>query len=447
MVNKYQKLLLKGLVRIDIYQSSILKEGKSQEEIDKTHDAYISQLHKTFKMFNAYFWREMGDGGIYIFPTPIDAVDACLRFLDNLVSINADKNILGCPIFTRIGIHETHDNLESVPDNKRPTYGHQSLDLLGKLEKYCPIGKIAISKKVYEKLGPIRRDIFRPALSDYLRKKGAFILRRRPIMPQEEPLFNGLSDEQKVCLPPIAFPTWDKIEPNNEINLKSLDKVLAQPLLVIIGETQSTPKSAVSAAATSDAIGIIEIMAALKANIDVIAGLDQWEDTADLASERNIILVGSGVVNIYAFAFNDLIRPVHFSKNNGKVFDQIIATSNRGEENFGSHALPPKDCGLIAVSRNPLNLDKTLLWIAGITGIGTQSAARFVLDLISDPKAALREVTAESFANPIACIVGPKISGGPWEVIDYYRRWRIKDYQIIWMVDRDDKLIYFKKVI
>ncbi|MCK4351817.1 hypothetical protein KAW65_00225 [candidate division WOR-3 bacterium] len=438
--------LINGIVDIDVYKSTMLKESGSQKDIKGTFKAYHLLVEETFKMFGGKSWHQMGDGRIFSFPTPNDAVDACLRLTDNLVKFNVGKNKLCLPLFVRIGVHEIEaKDIADVPEDERGKFAHPALDITGKLQKNCPIGKITVSKEVYGKIGKIKQDIFRPALVTELRKRKAFVMRRRLIMPQEEVLLYGLSDRQKLSIPPIPFPLWDKIAPDENINLSTLDKILEQPLLVVLGETASHLQGPISSAATSDAIGIIEIMAALKSNIKVTAGVDQWEDTADLASNRNIILIGSGIVNIYAFAFNDIIHPTHFVKTGGRVFNQIVATSNKGRVYFGPHTLSSKDCGLITVSKSPLNLEKNLLWITGITGMGTQAAARFVWELIHDPKATLRQATGASLIRPIACIVGASISEGPWEISDYYRHWRISDYNILWMVDRNGKSFEFQK--
>ena len=345
-----KKSSVNGIVDIDIYKSTILKNGKSQNVIAETFGNYHSLVEITFKMFNGESWHRMGDGGIFRFPTPEDAVYACLRLLNNLVEFNEKKNQLNLPLFVRIGVHEIEEkDIKDVPKDKRGKYAHPALDIAGKLQKNCPIGKIAVSMEVYKRVGVMQR-LFRPSLAEAGGKK-FFVLIDRPIMPQEEKLFYGLPEEQKRLVPPIPFPTWDKIAPNQNINLTRLDEFFGQPLLIVLGETSSHPQSPVSSAATSDAIGMIEVMAALRANPEVRAGIDEWEDTADLVSDRNILIIGSGIANIYAFSLNDIFHPVHFAKTGGRVFDQIVATSNEEQLYFGPHGIPPKDCGLVIISK------------------------------------------------------------------------------------------------
>lgn len=432
-----------GILDIDVYKSSRLKESQSQDVIEKTFSAYHALVTSTFGRFGATRWSTSGDGAIFIFETPRDAIDASIRLAEDMIQFNQNENKLDSPFFIRIGItvasKEDCNKFVEVPEEKRTQHPHAVLDEVGHLQKECPIGKIIISKKVYHDITRIRKDIFRSTL---LKKEEdeAFVLRRRLVMPQEERLLNGLIHEQKMSLPALPFLSWDEIRPETEQSLAKLNTILREPLIVILGESNPCPNSPISEAATSDAVGILEIIGALPPSSKIIAGLDQWEDTADLAIASNIILIGSGIVNTYSFAFNDLIDPAHFVKNGGRIFDQIITTSTLGTNGvkyFGPHTHTPKDCGLIVICKNPFNLKMNLLWIAGITGMGTQAAAAFVLDLIRrSPQSVLSEKAGEGvIKDPIACIVCPSVTQGTREISEYYQRWRIPDYRILWMCD------------
>ncbi|NQT01320.1 MAG: hypothetical protein HQ580_04820 [Planctomycetes bacterium] len=432
-MNEGRKTSVNGIVDIDVYRSTTLKNGKSQSIISKTFNRYHSLVDNTFGMFNGVSWHQMGDGGIYTFPTPVDAVDASLRLLDKLFEFNT-KNKLCIPLFTRIGIHQIKEkDIESVQKDKRGIYANTALDIAGKLQKNCPIGKIAVSSAVYNKIG-IKRNLFRPSLVE-LRGRNFFVLIDRPIMPHERELCFGLPDEQQKLIPPIPFPTWENIAPNENMNLIKLGDFFEKPVLVVLGETLSHPKSPISSAATSDAVGMMEVMAAIAANRQLRVGIDAWEDTADLVSDHNILIIGSGIVNVYAFVLNDILCPIHFVKTKGRIFDQIVATSNKGQLHFGHHSIPPRDCGLVLISKSPFNLENTLFWVAGITGIGTQAAAKFVWDLTQDSKQTLRKNFKGSLSDPIACVVGAHVPKGVWEISNYNKRWRISDYRILWAVD------------
>lgn len=429
-----------GLVDIDIYKSTVLKNGQDQNKVTKTFSNFHSLVKETFKMFSGEIWHEMGDGKIVCFPTPEDAVSASLRLLNKLVEFNEKKNQLNLPLFVRIGIHQTVENIQNVPKDERGEYPLSTLDITGKLQKNCPLGRIAISIEVYNRIG-VMQNLFRPTLIE-IQGKGFFVLIDRLIMTPEKELYYGLSEKQCKLMPPIPFPSWDKIVPDQNINLTKLDEFFEQPLLVVLGETSSHQQSPVSSAATSDAVGMMEIMAVLRSNPVVRVGIDEWEDTADLVSDRNILIIGSGIVNTYAFSLNDIFYPIHFVKTGGRVFHQIVATSNREQVYFGPRGIPPRDCGLVIISKNPFNLEKTLLWVAGITGMGTQAAARFVWELIRDPKGTLRRKIGERLGDLIAGVVGVDLPEGLHEGLwksSYYKRWRISDYKILWAVDQRGK--------
>ncbi|KAF5433995.1 hypothetical protein C5S35_15365 [Candidatus Methanophagaceae archaeon] len=425
----------KGIVDIDIYKSALLKQGKSQKPVEVILGAYHSMVEKIFAVFDGKCWHKTLERRIFLFPTPNDAIDASLLLLDNLTTFDTKKNQLSFPLFVRIGVHEIEiENMTDVPESERGKFAQGSLDIVGVLQQNCPIGKIAVSREVIEKIKGIKLDIFRPTLTPELSKMRAFVLRRQPFMSHEEFLLYGLHNEQKLSIPAIPFTTWNNIVPDENINLATLDEILEQPLLVILGESSSYPQSPISSAATSDAIGIIEIMAELS-NVEVTVGIDQWEDTADLVSDHNILLVGSSIVNTYAFALNDIIKPVHFVKAEGRVFDKIVVTSQEGEKYFGPHTLSPRDCGIVTISKSPFNLDKTLIWIGGITGIGTHAATIFMRELIHDPQSVLWQRTTKNIIHPIGCVVSASKDKGSCGS----NRLRIRGYKILWMVDREGK--------
>ena len=81
---------------------------------------------------------------------------------------------------------------------------------------------------------------------------------------------------------------------------------------------------------------------------------------------------------------------------------------------------------------NPINPSKFLLWIAGISGIGTQAAARFVRDLVLKPKTTFDEWEINIQDNPNIAVVKPSLQGD--RKIQHYIKgnWRISDYEVIW---------------
>lgn len=439
----FEELLRKGIINIDIYNSTKLKENQEQHKIQKTFEGYNLLVDETFEQLKGKCWHRMGDGGIFLFPKPEDAVMASLQLLNKLSEFNEEKNNLDLPVFVRIGIHQEDDDLENVEETERGKYAHSALDVAGKLQKNCPLGKIAISQEVYNRLG-VLQTLFRLSLITpiTLKGKGVFVLADRAINGTMRKLSRGLPEAQMRLIPPIPYPSWEHIKPDENINLTKLNEFFnRKKILLILGETGKHPNSPIASAATSDAVGIMEVMGLLQSNENINAGIAVWEDTADLVSDSNVVVVGSSIVNIYAFALNDLILPLHFVKNssNNQIYDQIVATSKTGSMHFGPHSKSPspRDSALVIITKSPFNVvERSLLWVAGITGMGTQVASRFIWDLIKDP-AILNQKLGGHLINPIGCVVAPNIPLGLWDISDYYRRWRVLDYKILWAVDKD----------
>ncbi len=450
--NEKKQFILNGIIDIDICKSTTLQQNNPDEKVQLTFKQYNSLVDNTFKNFESALFDRTPDGAIFFFPTPYDAVQASLKLLKNLVHFNEEENFLDRPIFARIGVHQIGEKekknlLQTKQDNEPNTTPNDQLTIAGKLQKNCPIGRIAMSSEVYEKIDNLR-DLFRPSLITPEGVTGAksFVLANRTIMGYERELFEGLPEQQMKLIPPIVCLDFT---PNSETNLTRLREFFSKKVLVVLGETKPYPESPIPSAATSDAVGIMEVMAKFGANSETSVGIGGWEDTADLASERNVLVVG-GISNLYSFAINGLfdsisgklekhcsIGRVHFVKAKGRMFNQIMATSTTGIEFFGHHTNYPIDSAIVLITRNPFSLDeeekRTLLWVAGITGKGTQAAARFVWELVGSRDAQevfSRRSGGNLTSPPIACVIAPDI---PQE----WGRWRILEYKILWAVDKD----------
>ena len=88
------------------------------------------------------------------------------------------------------------------------------------------------------------------------------------------------------------------------------------------------------------------------------------------------------------------------------------------------------------ISRNPLNPEKLLLGVAGISGLGTQAVARFVHDMIRDADRFLREKCRDEcpmVEHPTIAVVEPATRGN-LSIGDYVKGgWRVCDYAIVWL--------------
>lgn len=319
---------------------------------------------------------------------------------------------------------------------------NDSISIVEAIKDLCPPGKFIASFEAYESLQLTKR-LFRPFSG--LEGHPLFVLSDRLITNQDKRFLDGLSIKQKMAIPHFLLNTWDALKPDKDVSLATIKKIFEQPTIIVLGETSPDKPSPIVSTATSDAVGIMEILSIINSNNDLLVGLDHWEDTADMAMNRHIVLIGSGMVNTYSFALNDIFHPLHFMKTQGRCLDQIVATSEGRTLHFGSHAHPPKNSSLVLLSKNPFNVDKYLLWIAGISGVATQVAYSFVKDLIVSPKTAvISGKSDQSQEPPIACVVGPDIRSpatAAWTLHDYYGRLRIPGYKLIWAIDRQSREI------
>jgi hypothetical protein len=438
-----------ALVDIDIYNSSDLvaasrhvdAQSSQQETALRLYHAALDDLAAEYQ---GELWTRSGDGVILLFPKLGKALEASIALLDRLKEINraARSELAGLALFTRIGIHLGDPSLQAMPAEERGATESTDLNVVGKLQKNCPIGRIAISEEVHRALG-IQRPLFRPSLI----QGPAFVLAERFITPQEEQLFSGMSDEQKRTMPPVPFLSWQWVRPGVDQGLRTIAKYLEEPVLIVLGES-SADRGMPTAAATSDAVGLLEAMAAARSNTHVEVAIDRWPDTADLVADRHIIVVGSGVVNAYAFTINNIMYPLRFAKSDGKILHQVLAHSNNGITSFGTNAEDERDVGFVLVSKNPFSPTKAAVWIAGTSGTATQAAALFFKNLVIDARACLYRIGIDDHSpHAIGCVVVPVVDldASRLRPQEYSRRWRIRGYEAVWAVGSSGDQLKFDR--
>jgi len=432
-----------ALLDVDIHNSSYLPqplvgldERSNREETPMA--LYQKALDDLVHEYQGEVWTRAGDGAVFLFPKIARALEAGMTLLDRLWEVNSRcqaNDLQGLVLFTRIGIHLGDAYLQDIAAEKRGTVQDADLNTVGRLQKNCPIGRIAISSQAYEAIG-VRRPLFRPSLVQGVGEP-TFVLSERFITPQEEGMFKGMDDSQKRSMPPIPFLAWESIRPDEGLTLRTVAQLLEEPILVILGES-SDRQGTLASAATSDAVGIMEAVAAVKSNPALRVAVDVWSDTGDLVTGRHMLVVGSGVVNQYAFAINGIMRHFKFWKSDGKVLNQLVATANDRSKTFGVHGMDERDAGFISVSKSPFNPRKNLIWVAGVNGMATQAAAQLLKDLVVDGGACLARLGYSKQPYPIGCVVVPSVDPdtSSLSLSDYYRKWRIRGYEVVWAVDR-----------
>jgi hypothetical protein len=433
---------LGGILNLDVYQSTRLKEGEDTENVVQSFDDYNTRLAETMGRHRGNLWHQAGDNVIYTFPNTALAIEAALSFDNDLVDFNHKNNKLRRPVTVRVGI--CPGEVSSIPESERKKTPDKNLDVSGHLEKHCPPGKILLSRQAYE-AAKSWKGLFRygPSVrhgSDVLE---TFVSTASRLTERETALSRGLSDRQKQVLPLIPFPCWEDIKPDSKTNLINLHQFFDETdLIVILGETRTRRafnSNVGHPAATSDAVAVTELIHASRTNRDVIVGIDEWEDIQNHVAERNIIVIGSGITNIYAYVFNDLIEPLKFARDSKilNIMELIIANDRRYQ--FGHHALfvDEMNSGLLVICNNPFNVEKKMLWIAGITGMATSAAARLARELLRSGGNALPRDTPCN--HPIACVVGTQLPPNA-PTSHFSGRWRIEGYNLQWMIDTDGNI-------
>jgi class 3 adenylate cyclase len=422
-----------AILYLDVLSSTKLKKGSPKSAWSKLFQEYNSRLATAMHQNEGVLWSQSGDGVIYTFPNCGFAVQAALALANHVSDINRSRNPQCKPITLRIGITPGH--ISRVPTKQRAAYADPQLDLAGHLQNRCPPGKILISRKAYEEVGTIR-PLFRygPRLTHGDEQLETYVSASQQRGDNE--LLIGLSDTQREAIPTMPFPDWEDLKPPRDVSLKTLKSFFDEDVLAILGESRGLTHGqshVTHPATTSDAVGVCELISGSGTTHDVIICIDEWVDTQDYATDRNIIVVGSGIVNTYAYSFNDLMRPLRFDRHkSGNVIQLIIGKD--GKRQFGHHAptVDDRHAGLLLLCRNPFNVDRLMLWIAGISGLSTSAAARLARDFVKRPEGILPvDCKCES---PIGCVV---VSRGPPNAppSTFWARWRLTEYSLVWMVD------------
>jgi hypothetical protein len=423
-----------SIASIDIVQSTELDESlgdRSAQLFERFHtliDEIITRHH-------GQIYTRTGDGSTILFPRITDGLYASIDILQAIGDLAPASDDVA--LYIRIGLMATKDT-HLIDYNEKLRNRGESKDLfhVAELQKNCPVGRIAISRDVYDQLGGTR-SLFRPANSPKLRSLDAFVYAGRQQVAHRH-LLEGMTSVKADAVPPIQTTKWERLTPQ-DFSLLDVRKMFQAPLLVVFGDTSRRVDTNHGSAATSDAVTLLEIMAKLPQNPEVSAAVDVWEDAADLAGQRNILLVGSGMSNAFSFAINDLIDVVHFEKHAGRVYPEIVAKREADHLRFGSRALVGRYCGLVVHCVSPFNLHRRLLWVAGVTGRGTQAAMRFVESLVLEPEETLKSQGIPPRFPPIAAVVTAVDEAG--NDMDTPSNRGITSYRVIGTIDSENSYL------
>jgi hypothetical protein len=418
------------------YSTATLKALTPQLQADRiqaeseTFARYHESMAEWIEAGGGKVWNTIGDCTIANgFNSVDDAVATATSIQRRLTDFNLVENRLGTALLVRIGVSE--GSLPDLPVEKRGEASLPELDLAAHLQKACPPGRVRIARDVYERLRFSRQD-FRPALSFEAKPstEGSMVWVDRMLTPQDIEGIKSLSPRQARSFPPIALTRDDFDRLGRLGDLRDVRDLLSNSL-AILGETRSgreIKKAVNHPAATSDAVGAIEVFAAIASSHDVFAAIDEWDDTVDIAAQGDIVIVGSPAVNLFAFAVNRVLRG-GFEESTDRPM-RIRVDSRESTLRFPAsyhHGDDDTHYGLVLIDRNPINPEHRLLWIGGLTGMATQAASRLAKDLASQPKSVFPD--EDNF--PTAVVVRPHWKDG-YDSAQYQGRWRVSGYEIVW---------------
>lgn len=136
---------------IDIAESTKLKEGQSAEAILHSFNAYWKMADLSALGNGGRLLNRAGDGAIYLFGKPDEAIEASKEILRELSKFNEKTNTLQSPFLVRMGLN-TGEIIED-PNRRTGDVFSQVLDISGHLQKMAGTGEIIVSENTYKLLG------------------------------------------------------------------------------------------------------------------------------------------------------------------------------------------------------------------------------------------------------------------------------------------------------
>ncbi len=135
---------------IDIAESTKLKEGQPPQAILQSFNAYWKMVDLASLGNGGRLLNRAGDGAIYLFGKPDEAIEAAKEILRELKKFNEKSNTLKSPFQVRMGLN-TGEIIED-PNKKTGDVFSQVLDISGHLQKMAGSGELLVSENTYKQL-------------------------------------------------------------------------------------------------------------------------------------------------------------------------------------------------------------------------------------------------------------------------------------------------------
>lgn len=138
------------LLDIDIVNSMAIKEGENDYDVIYSFGEYHRLLDKVVEKDKGKVFNRAGDGIIYKFQVPEQAIKAAIEIKGALVTFNKNINRLKKPILVRMGINSGKLLLDSSDEGGKVF--SQTIDIAGHLQKEAKPNEILITEETFKRL-------------------------------------------------------------------------------------------------------------------------------------------------------------------------------------------------------------------------------------------------------------------------------------------------------
>ncbi len=154
-----------GLLAYDIFKSSLINSVSSSKPVRDIFEEFHKCVGEIIKKFDGKEFSTQGDCKIFYFDNVNGAIHAGIYMLSQKIIEGFNKKyseFLNLPIYIRLGVNVTKDELNSVPKDKRGTYKSNDLDILGHLISLSPPMRLTLTENAFKEASDVLKPLFRP---------------------------------------------------------------------------------------------------------------------------------------------------------------------------------------------------------------------------------------------------------------------------------------------
>lgn len=227
-----------------------------------------------------------------------------------------------------------------------------------------------------------------PPIPNYILDAFDRLMRRGPISRAARELAKRLEAEKRSDIEPKpgeSLATWFNRADGGAPGGRRLRLVVGESRGAGRGGREDWEAGKMIRAASSDGAAGSELLLGLLSGPGVVpAGLDyrflvdEWPETADQVEGSDLLVIGTDEVNVVA-AFVSSLLAVDVVQVRGLADSLVYFTDMQpAQVARASAAGDPVHPGALLLLKNPWDLQRRVLWVAGLTGRATADGARLV---------------------------------------------------------------------